>query len=76
VQAVVAAARQRAAEPGKLSCRFRELGGLIRIAGDIAVREGAPVVEACHVRSALKWSLPIEEQIDLAMQRAGALEMR
>jgi ATP-dependent Lon protease len=65
VQAVIAAARQRAGQQGKLSCRFRELGGLIRIAGDIAVRDAATLVEACHVRMALPWSLPIEEQIGL-----------
>ena len=67
VQAVLAAAGQRAGQPGKLSCHFRELGGLIRIAGDIAVREGATLVEACHVHRARKWSLPIEEQIALSL---------
>jgi Lon-like ATP-dependent protease len=66
VQAVLAAARQRAGQPGKLSCHFRELGGLIRIAGDIAVREGAPLAEADHVQMALRWSRPVEEQIALA----------
>jgi Lon-like ATP-dependent protease len=65
VQAVLEAASQRAGQPGKLSCRFRELGGLIRIAGDIAVREGATLVAADHVCMALTWSLPIEEQIAL-----------
>ena len=70
VQALLAAARQRAAQPGKLSCRFRELGGLIRIAGDIAIRQGASLVEADHVQMALPWSLPIEEQIALAHQEA------
>ncbi len=66
VQAVLEAASQRAGQPGMLSCRFRELGGLVRIAGDIAVREGATLAEACHVQMALKWSLPIEEQIALS----------
>ena len=63
VQAVLEAASQRAGQPGTLSCHFRELGGLIRIAGDIAVREDATLVEAGHVRMALQWSRPIEEQI-------------
>ena len=65
VEAVIEAARQRAGQPGTLGCRFRDLGGLIRIAGDIAVREAAPLVEACHVHMALPWSLPIEAQIGL-----------
>jgi predicted ATP-dependent protease len=56
-----------------LSCRFRELGGLIRIAGDIAVREGVALVDACHVQMALQWSLPIEEQIALARQGSSPL---
>ncbi len=63
VEAVVEAARQRSEQPGALSCRFRELGGLIRIAGDIAVREGAQRITASHVKRALHWSLPIEEQM-------------
>jgi Lon-like ATP-dependent protease len=67
VQAVIEAARQRSGHPGRLSCRFRELGGLIRIAGDIATREGAQLITAAHVQKALHWSLPIEEQI--AQQR-------
>jgi Lon-like ATP-dependent protease len=70
VQAVLEVARQRAGQPGMLSCRFRELGGLIRIAGDIAVCEGASRVEACHVQMALTWSLPVEEQIALLYQES------
>jgi Lon-like ATP-dependent protease len=70
VRAVLEVARQRAGQPGMLSCRFRELGGLIRIAGDIAVCEGAPTVEACHVQMALTWSLPVEDQIALLYQES------
>ncbi len=66
VHAVLDAARQRAGRPHSLSCRFRELGGLIRIAGDLAVHEGATLVEPFYVQQALRWSLPIEEQIVLA----------
>lgn len=63
VDAVIHAARERAEEPGQLSCRFRELGGLVRIAGDIATQEGARLITANHVQQALKWSLPIEAQM-------------
>jgi Lon-like ATP-dependent protease len=66
VQAVIGVARCRAGTPGQLSCRFRELGGLIRVAGDIAVQEGAALVDASHVQRALRWSVPIEEQMALA----------
>ncbi len=74
VEAVLEAARQRGGQSGQLSCRFRELGGLIRIAGDIATREGAPLIADTHVRKALNWSLPIEEQmLQTAPQRKQSL---
>jgi Lon-like ATP-dependent protease len=74
VDAVIDAARQRAGQPGILSCRFRELGGLIRTAGDIATQEGAPLIEAQHVHQALRWSLPIEKQIACGMKDSGIQE--
>src|SRR5205823_1855550 len=46
-----------------LSLRLRELGGLIRSAGDIAVTEQAKLIEANHVRRAVKVARTIEEQI-------------
>jgi Lon-like ATP-dependent protease len=75
VRAVIEAARQRAGQPGRLSCRFRELGGLIRIAGDMAVQEGVPLITATHVRRAWQWSLPIEEQMALLHAPCGVRQM-
>src|SRR3989442_445910 len=46
-----------------LSLRLRELGGLIRSAGDIAVTEQAKRIEADHVQRAVKVSRSIEDQI-------------
>lgn len=46
-----------------LSLRLRDLGGLIRAAGDIAVIEGDEFIDARHIRDALKRSKTIEEQI-------------
>ncbi len=46
-----------------LTLRLRELGGLIRAAGDIAVVEQAQLIEARHIREALKRARPVEEQI-------------
>ena len=43
-----------------LSLRLRELGGLIRSAGDIAVTEQAKVIDADHVRRAVKVSRTID----------------
>ena len=46
-----------------LTLRLRELGGLIRAAGDIAVMEGAEYITADHVRRALRRSRSVEDQI-------------
>ena len=45
-----------------LTLRLRELGGLIRIAGDIAVQEGARVVESSQVAKAKSLSKGIDPQ--------------
>ncbi len=67
VQAVVEEARRRAKaldnKERALTLRLRELGGLVRSAGDLAVSEGSPLIEADHVRRAVRIARTIEEQI-------------
>jgi len=46
-----------------LTLRLRELGGLIRTAGDIAAMTGAEYTEEKHIKFALKRSRSIEEKI-------------
>ena len=46
-----------------LTLRLRELGGLIRAAGDMAIVEHAKYIEGKHIRDALKRARPVEEQI-------------
>jgi len=46
-----------------LTLRLRELGGLIRAAGDVAVVEGSKLIEARHIAEALRRARPVEEQI-------------
>lgn len=62
VAAILAEARRRACAAGSLTARFRELGGLVRIAGDVAAAEGAPAVAARHVERAAPLALPAEQQ--------------
>ncbi|MCL2608025.1 MAG: ATP-binding protein [Methanomassiliicoccaceae archaeon] len=50
-------------QPAGLTLRLRELGGLIRAAGDIAVMEGAEFIDVDHIKRAIKRSRPVEEQI-------------
>ena len=67
VLAVIEEARRRALTIDKmeksLTLRLRELGGLIRTAGDIAVRKNLDLIEPEHVKEALKRSKSVEEQI-------------
>lgn len=46
-----------------LTLRLRELGGVIRAAGDIAAIEQSRYIEADHITAALKKTRPAEEQI-------------
>lgn len=46
-----------------LTLRLRELGGLVRAAGDIAIGEEAKYIEGKHIKDALRRSRPVEEQI-------------
>lgn len=66
---IAAEARRRAATKGRLTTRLRELGGLVRIAGDLAVEEGKAWVHASHVQKAQSYAASIEEQ--QTMQRIG-----
>jgi Lon-like ATP-dependent protease len=59
---ITAEARRRAATKGRLTTRLRELGGLVRIAGDWAVAEGEAWVHASHVKKAQTYAASIEEQ--------------
>jgi len=60
---VVKEAQKRAGRKGKLTLRLRELGGLIRVAGDIAISEKADIVTAKHVIAAKSLSKPLEQQV-------------
>ncbi|HKJ96532.1 MAG TPA: ATP-dependent protease LonB, partial [Thermoplasmataceae archaeon] len=46
---IIKEAQKRSGRRGKLTLRLRELGGLIRVAGDIAISENASIVNAKHV---------------------------
>jgi ATP-dependent Lon protease len=67
VHEIISEARKRAKQiDGKdksLTLRLRELGGLVRAAGDLAVFEKAKLIEGRHIRDALKRSRTVEEQI-------------
>src|SRR3989449_2413618 len=55
-------AQRRAGRRGQLTLRLRELGGLIRVAGDIAQEEATPLVTAKHVVKAKRVAPALEQQ--------------
>lgn len=63
VSIILREAQRRAGRRGKLSLRLRELGGLVRIAGDLAMEEGAPLTTAAHVLGARNIAKPLEQQV-------------
>lgn len=63
VAEVIKEAKRRAGRRNHLTLRFRELGGLIRTAGDVAKSEGSDVVRVEHVIKAKKIAKTIEEQL-------------
>lgn len=63
VDEVIREARRRAGRKGHLTLKLRDLGGLVRVAGDIAHAEGAEVTTAKHVLAAKKMARSIEQQL-------------
>lgn len=63
VDYIINEARRRSGRAGKLTLRLRELGGLIRAAGDVAFEEDSPFVEVKHIIKAVRLSRTLEQQI-------------
>ncbi|MHA2073340.1 MAG: ATP-dependent protease LonB [Candidatus Hodarchaeales archaeon] len=63
VMAIILEAKKRADRKNRLSLRLRDLGGLIRAAGDIAREEGVPFTEARHVLGSRDLARSLENQI-------------
>ena len=55
--------RRRSNRKGHLTLKLRDMGGLIRVAGDLARQEGADVATAKHVLDAKSMARSIEDQV-------------
>jgi Lon-like ATP-dependent protease len=55
--------QRRAGRRGKLTLRLRELGGLVRVAGDLACADGSEFTSAHHVLRARDIAKPLEQQV-------------
>ena len=60
---IIEEAKKRANRKNHFTLRFRDLGGIIRAAGDIAIEEESKLVEPKHILSAKKIGKSLEYQI-------------
>ena len=63
VAEIVREAQRRSGRKGELTLRMRELGGLIRVSGDMAVNRGAKTVTRDDVLLARRTARSLEQQI-------------
>jgi ATP-dependent Lon protease len=76
VDFIIEEARKRANRKGHLTLRLRELGGLIRAAGDIALEKKSKLVMKKHVVEAKKIARTLEQQLsDKIIERRKEYEV-
>lgn len=76
VEEVILEAKRRSGRKGHLTLHFRSLGGLVRVAGDIARAEDADFTTREHVLDAKKRSRSIEQQLaDTFIERYSDYDM-
>ena len=76
ISLVLKEAQRRSGRRGKLSLRLRELGGLVRIAGDMAAEESSPLTHSKHVVRARAIAKPLEQQVaDRYLERQSEYAM-
>ena len=63
VDEIVEEARRRAGRKNHITLRLRDLGGLVRAAGDLAKEKGAKLVTKQHVNDAKVYARTLEQQI-------------
>jgi ATP-dependent Lon protease len=63
VEDIIKIAQKNASRKGRLTLRLRELGGIVRAAGDVAIEQGAKLVEPKHIEEAKKTARVLEQQI-------------
>ncbi|MGV8086857.1 MAG: ATP-dependent protease LonB [Candidatus Woesearchaeota archaeon] len=63
IEYIIEEARKRANRKGRLTLLFRDLGGLVRAAGDVAVEEKAEFVSKQHIITAKKIARSLEQQM-------------
>ncbi|WP_296798481.1 ATP-dependent protease LonB [uncultured Methanobrevibacter sp.] len=60
---IIMEAKRRSGKQNALTLRLRELGGLVRSSGDVAIEKGEKLVRAEHVLEAKRFARTLEQQI-------------
>ncbi|MDP2841887.1 MAG: ATP-dependent protease LonB [Candidatus Methanoperedens sp.] len=63
IEEIIREARRRAGRKGHLTLKLRDLGGLVRVAGDIAHGDKAELTTATHVLKAKSIARSVEQQL-------------
>jgi len=63
IDEIIRESKRRSNRKGHLTLKLRDMGGLIRVAGDIAREEGSTITTAAHVIMAKKTARSIEDQV-------------
>lgn len=63
VDYIVEEAKRRASRKGHLTLRLRELGGLVRSAGDLAQEDKSSLVNVKHIQAAKQLARGLEQQV-------------
>ena len=69
IDEIIRESKRRSNRKGHLTLKLRDMGGLIRVAGDIARQEGATITTAVHVIMAKKTARSIEDQVSEEVTR-------
>jgi Lon-like ATP-dependent protease len=76
IDEIIREAKRRSNRKGHLTLKLRDMGGLIRVAGDIARQENASLTTSAHVITAKKTARSIEDQVsDEVTQHLREYEM-
>jgi Lon-like ATP-dependent protease len=63
IEELIREARRRSNRKGHLTLKLRDIGGLIRVAGDVARQQGQSITTSAHVLAAKAMARSIEEQV-------------
>jgi Lon-like ATP-dependent protease len=76
IEEIIREARRRSNRKGHLTLKLRDMGGLIRVAGDLARQQGAEITTADHVIAAKNTARSIEDQVsDEYIRRSREYEL-